>query len=39
MAKREPVKAVKDKKIFTNTAKKTKSINLGGTVMRGGTRL
>jgi len=39
MAKREPVKPVKDGKIFTHTAKKTKSINLGGKVMRGGTRL
>lgn len=39
MANRTPVKPVKDGKVFTHTAKKTKKINLGGTVMRGGTRL
>ena len=39
MAKRAPVKAVKDGKVFSHTAKKTKEINLSGKVMRGGTRL
>lgn len=40
MAKRKPItNPNKDKRVFTNTAKKTKSINLAGTVMRGGTRL
>lgn len=39
MSKRAPVKVSKDKKVFRNTANKTKSINLGKTIMRGGTRL
>lgn len=39
MAKRTPVVPSKDKKIFTNTAKKTKKINLGQSPMRGGIRL
>lgn len=37
--KRTPVKPVKDGKIFRNTAKKTKKINLGQSPMRGGIRL
>lgn len=37
--KRSRVKPSKDKRIFTNTAKSTKDINLGPKVMRGGTRL
>lgn len=39
MAKRQPVKPVKDGRVFSHTAKKTKKINLAGGVMRGGTRL
>lgn len=39
MSKRAPVSPSKDKKVFRNTANKTKKINLGQTVMRGGTRL
>lgn len=40
MAKRKPItNPNKDKRVFTNTAKKTKSINLGNVTMRGGTRL
>lgn len=39
MSKRTPVVPSKDKKVFKNTAKKTKKINLGNSVMRGGTRL
>lgn len=39
MAKRKKVNARKDKKIFTNTAKKTKNINIVPHVMRGGIRL
>lgn len=39
MSKRTPVKPVKDKKVFSNTAKKTKKINLGQSPMRGGIRL
>lgn len=39
MAKRMRVKPRKDKKIFTNTAKKTKNINIVPHVMRGGIRL
>lgn len=37
--KRKKVNPRKDKKIFTNTAKKTKDINIRPTVMRGGIRL
>lgn len=39
MAKRVKMKPGKDKKVFTNTAKKTKSCNVSPKVMRGGTRL
>lgn len=39
MSKRTPVKPVKDKKVFRNTAQKTKKINLGQSPMRGGIRL
>ena len=39
MSKRTPAKPVKDKKIFRNTASKTKKINLGNSPMRGGIRL
>lgn len=39
MSKRMPVKPVKDKKVFSHTASKTKKINVTGSVMRGGTRL
>lgn len=33
------MKAKKDRKVFSKTAKKTKTINLTPKVMRGGTRL
>ena len=39
MAKRSDVKPKKDAKIFSHTANKTKKINLGQTISRGGTRL
>lgn len=39
MAKRKKMTSSKDKKIFTQTAKKTKSINVSPKNMRGGTRL
>lgn len=39
MAKRTPVRTGKDKKVFSNTADKTKRINIAPTIMRGGTRL
>nr|DAH86072.1 MAG TPA: hypothetical protein [Microviridae sp.] len=39
MAKRIKMKPKKDQKVFSNTAKKTKSINLTPKIMRGGTRL
>ncbi len=39
MAKRVKMKPKKDKKVFSNTAKKTKSINITPKIMRGGTRL
>lgn len=39
MSNRTPVKPVKDKKVFRNTANKTKKINLGQSPMRGGIRL
>lgn len=38
MKKRSPVNKKKDKKIFTRTASKTKAVNLGNTVYRGGIR-
>lgn len=37
--KRKEVPKNKDQKVFTRTAAKTKSINLGSKVFRGGTRL
>lgn len=37
--KRSKVRKSKDKKIYSNTADKTKRINIAPTVMRGGTRL
>lgn len=37
--KREIVRPSKDKKVFSHTANKTKKINLGQKIMRGGTRL
>lgn len=39
MSKRIRVRTGKDKKVFSNTADKTKRINIAPTVMRGGTRL
>lgn len=39
MAKRKKMKPKKDRKVFTNTAKKTKSMNVAPKIMRGGTRL
>lgn len=39
MAHRKKMPRGKDKKIFTKTAKKTKTINLSPKIMRGGTRL
>lgn len=39
MSKRSPVKPAKDRRIFRNTAQKTKKINLGQSPMRGGVRL
>lgn len=36
---RSPVRKVKDKRIFSHTASKTKKINLGHSPMRGGIRL
>lgn len=39
MSKRKKVNPSKDKKVFTNTAKKTKNINIAPHVMRGGIRL
>lgn len=40
MAKsRVPVRKVKDKRVFSHTASKTKKINLGQSPMRGGIRL
>lgn len=37
--KRKPVNKSVDKKVFTNTADKTKAINVKPVIMRGGTRL
>lgn len=39
MAKRSKVKKSKDTKAFTQTAKKTKAVNISPKNMRGGTRL
>ena len=39
MAKRRPVKVIKDKAIFKRTADKTKTINVKPLPMRGGIRL
>ncbi len=39
MAKRSPVNPKMDKKVFTRTASKVKSINLGVKNFRGGIRL
>lgn len=39
MAKRETVKKKEDKKIFKNTATRTKKINVDPKPMRGGIRL
>lgn len=39
MSVRKPVKSSKDKKIFSNTAGKTKEVNVKPVSMRGGTRL
>lgn len=39
MSYRQPVKPIKDKNVFKNTADKTKKINVKPTIMRGGTRL
>ncbi len=39
MAKRRPVRPATDKKVFTRTAAKVKSINLGVKNFRGGIRL
>lgn len=39
MAKRTKMSTNKDKKVFTQTAKKTKAINVSPKNMRGGTRL
>lgn len=39
MAKRMKMQTSKDKKVFTQTAKKTKAVNISPKNMRGGTRL
>lgn len=39
MRKRQKMKKSLDKKIFSNTATKTKAINLGSKIYRGGIRL
>lgn len=39
MAHRKKMKASKDHRVFTATAKKTKAINIKPKIMRGGTRL
>lgn len=39
MAKRAKMSTSKDKKVFTQTAKKTKAVNISPKNMRGGTRL
>lgn len=37
--KRKMMRAKTDKKVFTRTAAKSKAINLGAKIFRGGTRL
>lgn len=39
MRKRQKMKKGIDKKVFSNTATKTKAINLGAKIYRGGIRL
>ena len=39
MAKRKKMASSKDKKVFTQTAKKAKAVNVSPKNMRGGTRL
>lgn len=39
MAARRMMPKRKDRKVFTNTASKTKKINISPKIMRGGTRL
>lgn len=39
MAKRVKMNRSKDRKVFANTAKKTKAVNVSPKIMRGGTRL
>lgn len=39
MAKRSKLRHKVDSKVFTQTAKRTKDINVSPTIMRGGTRL
>lgn len=39
MATRKPVRPGKDKRVFSNTADKTKRVNVRPTHMRGGIRL
>lgn len=39
MAYRSPVRRVKDRKMFSRTAKKAKKINISPKIMRGGIRL
>lgn len=39
MAKRRPMKPIKDHKVFTQTAKKVKKINIKPKLSRGGIRL
>lgn len=39
MAKRTKLRHKVDSKVFTQTAEKTKDINIKPTIMRGGTRL
>lgn len=39
MGKRTKMNTSKDKKVFTQTAKKTKAVNVSPKNMRGGTRL
>lgn len=39
MTKREHMKGAKDKKVYTNTAKKIKKINIAPKTSRGGIRL
>lgn len=39
MRKRKTVRAYKDRRVFTNTADKTKAVNVRPMIMRGGFRL